>query len=157
MQVIVDVGQRTLNLLRDLVRFPPLISQTLICSCSFQSGERLSLVPGNHEGDTVSFVPDEVFTLKADDVSTCFRRFNGSVIAVVAVDNFHALLGNLDVQRRHRLASDKRIAELSDVILVDFADVQAGLDVQLFEGNDKRPVHLNAGSVFIFLVVMLVK
>lgn len=36
------------------------------------------------------------------------------------------------------------------MILVDFADVQAGLDVQLFEGNDKRPVHLNAGSVFIF-------
>ncbi len=42
------------------------------------------------------------------------------------------------------------------MILVDFADVQAGLDVQLFEGNDKRPVHLNAGSV-LFLVVMLVK
>ena len=131
MQVIVDVGQRTLNLLRDFVRLPPLISQTLICSCAFQSSERLALVSGNHEGDPVSFVPDEVFTLKADDVSACFRRFNGAVIAVVAVDNLHALLGNLDVQRRYRLAGDKRIAELSDVILVDFADIQSGLDVQL--------------------------
>ncbi len=92
MQVIVDVGRRQQPSSRSRPA-PTLVSQTLICSCAFQSSERLA-VPGNHEGDTISFVPDEVFALKADDVSTCFSRFNGAVIAVVAVDNLHALLGN---------------------------------------------------------------
>jgi hypothetical protein len=82
-------------------------------------------------------------------LSTCFHRFNGAVIAVVTVDNLHTLLGNLNIKRRDRFASDKRIAK-SATFLVDFADVQARLDVEFVQRHDKRPVHFDTGSVFIF-------
>ena len=60
-QVVFNVSDRPFYFFGNLRRFPALINQALICSCSLQWFQCTPLTGCDHEGDAVSLTAHEIF------------------------------------------------------------------------------------------------